>query len=249
MKPTALVTGAAGGIGLATVQTFQKAGWETYAVDRREVADDVGGIRYFQGDVSKPDSISELFAWLGEQTDRLDALVNNAAIQISKPILEMTVEEWDETMASNLRSIFLTSKLAFPLLKAAEGAIINVSSVHALATSINIAAYAASKGGVVALTRALALEFGPVNVRVNAILPGAVDTEMLRSGLSRGHLDGSSIEERIAELSSKTVLGRVGTGEEIARAILFMADPQQSSFMSGEAMVVDGGAMARLSTE
>jgi len=153
-------------------------------------------------------------------------------------------------MASNLRSVFVGVKLAYPLLKAAGGgAIVNVSSVHAVATSTNIAAYAASKGGLLALTRALAIEFAPDNIRVNAILPGAVDTPMLRSGLSRGHLGGESVVDRLDNLARKTVNGRIGKPEEIARSILFLADDHQSSFMTGQAMIVDGGATARLSTE
>ena len=118
-------------------------------------------------------------------TKQLHALINNAAIQIAKPLLETSMEEWNAVLASNLSSVFLGVKLAYPLLKAAGGgAIVNVSSVHAVATSANIAAYAASKGGLLALTRAIAIEFAPDNIRANAILPGAVDTPMLRAGLS-----------------------------------------------------------------
>ncbi len=171
-------------------------------------------------------------------------------MQIAKPLVETTTEEWDEVMASNLRSIFLACKLAFPLLKASgNGAIVNVSSVHAVATSANIGAYAASKGGVMALTRAMAIEFAPQNIRVNAILPGAVDTPMLRAGLQRGHVSGGTIVDRLENLARKTVNGRVGQPEEIASAIYFLADNTQSSFMTGQALVVDGGATCRLSTE
>ena len=121
------------------------------------------------------------------------------------------MEEWDAVMASNLRSVFLGVKLAHPLFKAAGGgAIVNVSSVHAVATSANIAAYAASKGGLLALTRVMAIEFAPDNIRVNAILPGAVDTPMLRAGLTRGHLQGTDVLERLDNLARKTVNGRVG---------------------------------------
>jgi len=116
-------------------------------------------------------------------------------------------------------------------------------------TSINIAAYAASKGGLLALTRAMAIEFAPDNIRVNAILPGAVDTPMLRAGLGRGHVGLGNMQERLDNLARKTVNGRVGTPEEIANAIYFLADNDQSSFMTGQAMIVDGGATARLSTE
>ena len=136
-------------------------------------------------------------------------------------------------MASNLRSVFLSAKLAHSLLKAHGAAIVNVSSVHAIQTSANIAAYAASKGGLLALTRAMAIEFAPDNIRVNAILPGAVDTPMLRAGLGRGHVGHGDMQERLDNLARKTVNGRVGTPEEIAHAIYFLADNEQSSFMTG----------------
>jgi NAD(P)-dependent dehydrogenase (short-subunit alcohol dehydrogenase family) len=160
------------------------------------------------------------------------------------------VEEWDAVMASNLRSVFLAAKLAYPLLEAkGGGAIVNVSSVHAVATSKDISAYAASKGGLLALTRAMAIEFAPVNVRVNAILPGAVDTPMLRAGLGRDHAGGGSIDQRLENLARNTVSGKIGKPEEIANAIYFLSDSNQSSFMTGQALIVDGGATARLSTE
>jgi NAD(P)-dependent dehydrogenase (short-subunit alcohol dehydrogenase family) len=150
---------------------------------------------------------------------------------------------------ANLRSIFLTAKAAYPLLKPAKGAIVNISSVHALATSNDIASYAASKGGILALTRAMALEFSHDGIRVNAVLPGAVDTPMLRDGLQRDQAGEGSVDQRLAALAERTALGRVGQPEEIGRAILFLADPTQSSFITGQALVVDGGATARLSTE
>jgi NAD(P)-dependent dehydrogenase (short-subunit alcohol dehydrogenase family) len=180
----------------------------------------------------------------------LDAVVNNAAVQITKPLIETTAEEWDLVMASNLRSVFLGAKLAHPLLKAAGGgAIVNTSSVHAVATSANIASYAASKGGLLALTRAMAIEFAADNIRVNAILPGAVDTPMLRAGMNRGHVGDGSMTERLENLARKTVNGRIGQPQEIAHCIYFLADNTQSSFMTGQALIVDGGATARLSTE
>jgi NAD(P)-dependent dehydrogenase (short-subunit alcohol dehydrogenase family) len=124
-----------------------------------------------------------------------------------------------------------------------------MSSVHAVATSANIAAYAASKGGLLAFTRALAIEFAPDNIRVNAVLPGAVDTPMLRAGMNRGHVSGGDITTRLDNLARKTVNGRIGKPEEIAHAVYFLADENQSSFMTGQALIVDGGATARLSTE
>lgn len=248
---TMLITGAAGGIGRATVAGFAAHGWRVIGVDRSPYGDDFpANGRFIESDVSIGENLETIFEQVRRFTERLDALVNNAAVQVAKPLVETSVEEWDLVMASNLRSVFLGIKLAHPLLKAAGGgAIVNVSSVHAVATSNDIAAYAASKGGLLALTRAVAIEFARDRIRCNAILPGAVDTPMLRAGLNRGHVGGEDIHTRLDNLARKTVIGRVGLPEEIARAIYFLADEDQSSFMTGQALIVDGGATARLSTE
>lgn len=250
-KRTVLITGAAGGIGRATVLTFSSKGWQVIGVDRAPFGEGFPGDGLFiQSDISDGENMESIFNQAKAYTGKLFALVNNAAIQVAKPLLETSVEEWDSVMASNLRSVFLGTKLAHPLLKASgAGAVVNVSSVHAVATSADIAAYAASKGGMLAFTRAIAIEFAPDNIRANAILPGAVDTPMLRAGLSRGHVTGSDITQRLDNLARKTVSGKIGQPEEIAQAIYFLADSQQSSFMTGQALIVDGGATARLSTE
>ncbi len=247
---TVLVTGAGGGIGRACIHHFSEKGWRVVGVDRFDFGDDFPeNGRFIKADISHPDSVEQIFQEARDFHPALDALINNAAVQVAKPLVDTTVEEWDAVMASNLRSVFLFSKLAYPLLKANGGAVVNISSVHAIQTSANIAAYAASKGGMLALTRAMAIEFAVDNIRVNAVLPGAVDTPMLRAGLGRGHLGGSDVQERLDNLARKTVNGRVGTPAEIAHAIYFLADNEQSSFMTGQALVIDGGATARLSTE
>ena len=245
-----LITGAAGGIGRATVDLFAGKGWRVIGVDRAPFGEGFpeSGL-FIQADISSAAQWDEIFAQVQTFTSVLDALVNNAALQIAKPILDTTIEEWDAVMASNLRSVFLGVKLAHPLLaRKGGGAIVNVSSVHAVATSKDIAAYAASKGGMLALTRAMAIEFAPDNIRVNAILPGAVDTQMLRAGLSRDHAGSGDIQQRLENLARRTVSGKIGKPEEIASAIYFLADAQ-SAFMTGQALIVDGGATARLSTE
>lgn len=250
MTKTILITGAGGGIGRATVRLFAANGWRIIGVDRTEFGDEFPRDGHFiRADISQPESTEQIFEQARAFHPTLDALVNNAAVQVAKPLVDTTVEEWDAVMASNLRSVFLFVKLAHPLMKGAGGAIVNVSSVHAIQTSANIAAYAASKGGLLALTRAMAIEFAPDNIRVNAILPGAVDTPMLRAGLGRGHVGQGDVQERLDNLARKTVSGKVGKPEEIASAIYFLADNEQSSFMTGQALVVDGGATARLSTE
>jgi glucose 1-dehydrogenase len=248
---TVLITGASGGIGRAMVHVFAQNHWQVIGVDRAPFDGPIHDLSFFiKADISAPEDLEDIFAQTKTFTDHLDALVNNAAIQITKPVVDTSVDEWDAVMASNLRSVFLSAKLAYPLFKqAGGGAIVNVSSVHAVATSANIASYAASKGGLLALTRAMAIEFAPDNIRVNAVLPGAVDTPMLHAGLSRGHAGGGTLRERLENLAHRTVIGRVGKPEEIAQAIYFLADGTQSSFMTGQAMIVDGGATARLSTE
>ncbi len=249
MKRVVLITGAAGGIGSATAATFHRSGWRVVGVDRRPMPRGHSVDHCITGDISEPGMPEHIFEEVRKREGRLDALVNNAAIQICKPILKTTIEDWDRTMASNVRSVFLAVRCAYPLLKKSKGTIVNVSSVHAIATSVGIAAYAASKGALLALTRAMALEFGKDHVRVNTVLPGAVDTPMLHAGLSRAARRGNKTDMLIRGLGRKHVMGRVGKPKEIAEAILFLADRRQSSYMTGQALIVDGGASARLSTE
>jgi glucose 1-dehydrogenase len=184
---TVLITGAAGGIGRATVALFAEKGWRVIGVDRSPFGEPFPAAGLFlQAEISDPESVESIFAQVREFTESLDALVSNAAVQVAKPLVDTSVDEWDMVIANNLRPAFLLAKLAHPLLKAGGGgAIINVSSVHAVQTSTNIAAYAASKGGLLALTRAIAIEFARDNIRVNAILPGAVDTPAWTGAICR----------------------------------------------------------------
>ncbi len=249
MKKVALITGVMGGIGSATVNAFLEQGWRVFGLDRNVPEDNPTDVHYIDCDLADPTAIEKAISKVAGLVDRLDALVNNAAVQITKPLIEMSLEEWDLIMATNLRPAFLTAKLGYALLKQAQGTIIHVSSVHAVATSKDIAAYAASKGGLAALTRAMAIEFAEDGIRVNAVLPGAVDTPMLRDGLRRGHVGDGTDEELLEALGQKTVMGRVGTPEEIAQTILYLADSEKSGFMTGHHLIVDGGATIRLSTE
>lgn len=245
----AIVTGAAGGIGSATVRVFADAGWTVIGIDRRPIdATSEHSARFLTADIARPESRDQIATHLRHLgVTRVDALVNNAALQITKRFLDTTPDEWDMVMASNVRSVLVASQAAAPLL-VAGAAIVNVSSVHAVATSRGIAAYAASKGALLALTRAMALEFAEQGIRVNAILPGAVDTHMLRAGLGRRPGEGGD-EAAIRALGARTPLGRVGEPSEIAESILFLCDGDKASFITGQALVVDGGATTRLSTE
>lgn len=249
---TVVVTGSSGGIGRATVAAFREAGWRAAGLDVRRPGAEGGGRPdlFRRVDVSDRGEVEDAFREVEEALGPLDALVNNAAVQGEGDVREMDPADWDRVVDTNLRGVYLCVRAALPLLESGRaGAVVNVSSVHARATSRGIAAYAASKGGVSAFTRALALELSEAGVRVNAVLPGAVDTEMLREGLGRGHLPGGDVEERVRELGRRHALGRVGRPEEVARAIRFLADGELASFVTGECLAVDGGALARLSTE
>lgn len=233
MTRVAVVTGAAGGIGSATCKVLRAQGWRVLAVDRKAI-DHPDAI---QLDVSDAEAVASTLSEL----ERVDALVNNAAVQLFKSIVETTVEEWDDVAASTLRSSFVCLKAVQPQLTENKGAVVNVGSVHARATSESIAAYAAAKGGLSAFTRAAALELAP-EIRVNAVLPGAVDTPALRQGLSRR-------EEAESTLISRTPIQRLGAPSDIAEAIAFLLDPERSSFITGQELIVDGGVMARLASE
>lgn len=247
----ALVTGVYGGVGWATARSFREAGWRVFGVDRAARGAREGELDWFiEGDVSESLVWGEICARLKAGPGRLDALINNAAIQLAKALLDTTPEEWDQLMASNVRSAYFAVRYVHPFLRLSDApAIVNVASVHALATSRNIGAYAASKGALLALTRALAVEFASDGIRVNAVVPGAVDTPMLRAGLERGHVEGESPQGRLDALSARITAGRIARPEEIASVILFLADGRCSSYVTGEALVADGGVLARLSSE
>lgn len=249
-KRTVLVTGAAGGVGHATAESFAREGWRVLAIDLKKPSPAFDGdVHVEQGDISNAAHVEELpTRFKSHLADGLDALVNNAAVQITKPLIETSAEEWDSVHAVNLRAAFLLSKAFHPALKQAKGAIVNISSVHAMATSAEIGAYASTKGGLLALTRSMAIEFAPDGIRANAVLPGATDTLMLEAGLGRGKAQGG-MDARKAALAKKILLQRLAAPEEIARVIYFLADSTQSSYITGQSIVADGGALARLSTE
>ena len=249
MSKVVLITGVSSGIGNATAKLFTQEGWHVIGVSRTKAGHIEGVDHYIPADVSKIEDLDRVFKEIKSEEGQIDSLVNNAALQICKPILETSVEEWDAVFNTNVRSVFYCSKLAHPLMAKKGGSIVNVSSVHAIATSANIAAYAASKGAIKTLTQNLAIEFAQDNIRVNAVLPGAVDTPMLHSGLNRGHLDLNNTCIQMEQLGLRTVIGRVGKPEEVAQAVIFLADGGKSLFITGHSMVIDGGATIKLSTE
>jgi glucose 1-dehydrogenase len=250
MKPVVLISGISGGIGRETARLFNSNGWKVIGISRK----DLNPIQYFadfviKADISKGSEIEKIIASLKETADRIDVLVNNAAIQIIKPILETTDSDWDLTLDTNLKAPFLLAKGVYPWLKETKGSIVNICSVHAVATSSSISAYAASKGGLMALTRAMAIEFAQDKIRVNAVLPGAIDTDMLHSGLLRGIHQENELYKRFEDLKKKHLFGDVGRPYEIAQVIYFLSDNSKSSFITGQGIIADGGVTARLSSE
>ncbi|MBJ7472428.1 MAG: SDR family oxidoreductase [Solirubrobacteraceae bacterium] len=237
MTRVAVVTGVARGIGAATAALLTEHGWEVVGIDREKPS---APGDWHVADLTDPSSLLTVLDGL----DRIDGLVNNAALQHATPLLETTVEQWDAVQAVNVRAPFVAIRACAERLAAVGGAVVNVASVHALATSANVSPYAASKGALLALTRAAAVELGGLGVRVNAVAPGAVDTPALREGFAR-QVTGDA--ERV--LAERTPLGRFAEPREIAEAVAFLLDGTKSGFMTGETLTVDGGVMARLSSE
>jgi NAD(P)-dependent dehydrogenase (short-subunit alcohol dehydrogenase family) len=242
-----LVTGAAGAIGAATAKAFMTEGWHVVGLDRRS-PDGADSCSEFIVDDVADDELPARLLQHASLADRLDALVNNAAIQIEQPLVETADETWRQVMSTNVDAAFRLIRTFHSHLAASRGAIVNVSSVHALATSPNVAAYAVSKAALAGLTRTAALELALHGIRCNAVLPGAVMSDMLRAGLSRReHPEGP--QGNLDALIARTPLGFVATPEQIAPSIVFLADGERSPYTTGQLLVVDGGAMIRLGTE
>lgn len=250
MSRTVVITGIFGGIGYETAKLFHKQGWTVIGMDKFHGKDSEGVIdHFFNLDCSVTENVQKVQEFINNEYSGLDCLVNNAAVQVCESIDDTTEEQWDLVFRSNIRANYLMIKHMHDLLRKSEGSVVNVSSVHAMATSKNISAYAASKGAILAFTRSTALEFANDNIRVNAVLPGAVNTNMLREGLARGNFGGESIEKRIENLGMKTPSKKVGMPSEIARVIYFLGDSEWSSYVTGQSLVADGGVLAQLSSE
>jgi NAD(P)-dependent dehydrogenase (short-subunit alcohol dehydrogenase family) len=248
-RKVAVITGAASGIGRATALLFADEGASVALADVNAVAGqrvaceitDAGGRAFFElVDVTRAQDCQRLIERAIRDFGRIDVLFNNAGIIRRSTVVELSENDWDRVMAVNVKSMYLLSREVIPhMQKAGGGIIVNTASGWGLAGGAKAAVYCASKGAVVLLTKAMAIDHGPQNIRVNCICPGDTDTGMLREEAQQL---GEQNRRFLAE-SAKRPLGRVGTPEEIAQAALYLAS-DASSFVTGTALVVDGGGLA-----
>ena len=226
---TAVVTGGARGIGAAIAARLARDGYRVVIADRDPVDDLPGSARAVECDVSDEASVAALIEDVRRREGRLDALVCNAGINIRKPIGDLSLAEWSRVIATNLTGMFLAVRAAEDLLRAAKGAVVTIASSRARMSEANTEAYSASKGGLVALTHALAISLGP-DVRVNCISPGWIFTKG---------------DPPRAEDHAFHPAGRVGVAEDVAALAAFLLGPE-SGFITGAEFVVDGGVTRKM---
>lgn len=243
---TALITGGAQGIGKATTLAFLRAGYSVTVADvDAEAGSEVlegyrseGQLAFMQADVSVPDDVEACIADVATRHGRLDVVVNNAGIFMSKPLTELSVEEWQRVLGVNLTGAFLCARAAAPHLRQVRGSIINIASTRAVMSEAHTEAYAASKGGLVALTHALAVSLGP-EVRVNCVSPGWIDV----SAWKKSH-DRQPAALRAVDHAQHPV-ARVGRPADVAAMVLFLAG-EEAGFVTGQNVVVDGGMTRKM---
>jgi NAD(P)-dependent dehydrogenase (short-subunit alcohol dehydrogenase family) len=244
----ALITGVSAGIGRASALLFAQEGAVVVGADIdeergtalvNEITQTGGEALFIKTDISKAQEVIELV----KETlsyGQIDILFNNAGVEVVKELMETSEDEWDRTININLKAVFLCCKYVIPeMVKSGGGIIINNASVAGLVGSFS-SVYSASKGGIIALTKALAVEIAHENIRVNCICPGAIETPMLDRVIHKQGDPKIIRKERIKNYP----LGRFGTAEEVAQTALFLAG-DESSFVTGSVFVVDGGFLAR----
>ncbi len=238
----AVVTGGCGGIGTAICQRFANEGAIVYAADLRSNDETKENIYFQQHDVTSEQSAKDLFARIENEQGKLDILVNAAAIEIEYTIENTSLEDWNRIFAINVTGTFLTSKHALPLLrKSGAASIINFGSYDGYIADPQLAAYCATKGAVHALTKAMACDYGPENIRVNAICPGYVDTPMLQSFFgSSGDIE--SLQKAVRDVHP---LRTYGQPDDIANLVNWLAG-DEARYASGQLWIIDGGLSAQV---
>jgi len=224
----ALVTGAAHGIGLGVTRRLLWDGWRVVGLDTAPVPPQAG-LRGVRADVSDEAAVNQVFAGLQAREGRLDAVVSNAGVMVRKPVADLSLAEWQRVIGTNLTAAFLLARAAGPLLQQSRCSIVTIASTRARMSEPDTESYAASKGGLVALTHALAISMGPA-IRVNCISPGWIDV--------RG-------EALSAEDHAQHPAGRVGTVEDVAAMVAWLVGPE-SGFVTGAELLIDGGMTRKM---
>jgi NAD(P)-dependent dehydrogenase (short-subunit alcohol dehydrogenase family) len=246
----AIITGAGSGIGKATALLFGREGAKVVCTDinettaqatARQIVDAGGQAESMLVDVSVAADVERMMQTTVQQYGRVDILVNNAGIVFLLPITQVPEEMWDQLMSINLKGVYLGMKYAIPrMIAQGGGAIINTASIAGLRGFATYDTYCASKGGVVQLTKATAVEFARMGVRINCVCPGIIETAMLEQGLAQQAVDR---DEFVRLASEAHPIGRLGKAEEVANCILFLAS-DEASFVVGHTLSVDGGLAA-----
>ena len=250
VRQVAIVTGGSYGIGRSISRYFAARGFAVLIADinvqrgqmlQKDLTSQDWDALFMRTDVRDEVSVQDMITKAVEKWGRVDVLCNNAGVERYQTAEDYTIEDWNYIVQTNLLGTFLSAKYALAHLRKVRGSIINISSVQAIACEENISVYAATKSGILGLTRGLAIDYARVGVRVNAICPGPIRTGMLESSLS----SQAESETVLAALANSVPLGRIGEPEDIAPLVYFLAS-REASFITGSTFVVDGGVLAKL---
>ncbi len=242
-RRVAIITGGAQGIGKITAARLVAEGWQAVILDvdeeaGRKTTSEIEGLKFLPCDVSREEGVKASVKEVVSQYGRIDGLVNNAGFGINKPIAELALEEWNRVIGTNLTGAFLCAKYCAPYLKASRGAIVNIASTRAYMSEPDTEAYSASKGGILALTHALAMSLGP-EVRVNSISPGWIDVTGHQKSSKRKNITWSR------EDHEQHPAGRIGQPADIAEMAAFLLS-DKAGFITGQDFIIDGGMTRKM---